>query len=189
MSTSEQMPRSREVATLGGGCFWCTEAVFSEVKGVEKVESGYAGGTLPNPSYEQVCDGDTGHAEVVNVTFDPNVITYRELLGIFFTVHDPTTLNRQGADVGSQYRSAIFYRNEEQKRIAEEAIREVDDSGIWGQPAVTELAPFEVFYKAEEYHQEYFLRNPSRGYCTIVIAPKVLKFRKKYASLLKSRAG
>lgn len=186
VTTGQQIPRAREVATLGGGCFWCTEAVFTQLKGVEKVESGYAGGSLPDPTYEQVCDGDTGHAEVINVTFDPDIISYRQLLNIFFTVHDPTTLNRQGADVGTQYRSVIFFRNEEQKRVAEEVMHEIDDSGIWGRPAVTEIRPFDTFYKAEDYHQEFFARNPRQGYCTVVIAPKVLKFRKKYADLLKA---
>jgi peptide-methionine (S)-S-oxide reductase len=176
---------SSERATLGGGCFWCTEAVFSELKGVEKVESGYSGGAVPNPTYEQVCDGDTGHVEVANITYDPGVITYKQLLEIFFTVHDPTTLNRQGADVGTQYRSAIFYHDQKQKEVAEEVIREVDASKIWDHPIVTELSPFSVFYKAEGYHQEYYLRNPRQGYCTVVIAPKVSKFRKKYSEMLK----
>jgi peptide-methionine (S)-S-oxide reductase len=175
-----------EIATLGAGCFWCTEAVFSELKGVIKVESGYSGGRVPNPTYEQVCDGDTGHAEVASVTFDPNVISYRQILEIFFTTHDPTTLNRQGADVGTQYRSVIFYHDRRQKEVAEEVIREVSSSEVWGKPLVTELVPFESFYKAEGYHQEYYARNPGQGYCVAVIAPKVLKFRKKYSSMLKS---
>jgi peptide-methionine (S)-S-oxide reductase len=175
-----------ETATLGAGCFWCTEAVFSELKGVIKVESGYSGGKVPNPTYEQVCDGDTGHAEVANVTFDPNAISYRQILEIFFTTHDPTTLNRQGADVGTQYRSVIFYHDRRQKEVAEEVIREVSSSEVWGKPLVTELVPFESFYKAEGYHQEYYARNPGQGYCVAVIAPKVLKFRKKYSSMLKS---
>ena len=183
--SSDGKARTSETATLGGGCFWCTEAVFSELKGVEKVESGYTGGTVANPTYDQVCDGDTGHAEVVNVTFDPGVITYRQILEIFFTVHDPTTLNRQGADVGSQYRSAIFYRDRRQKEVAEEVIREVEASKIWNGPIVTELSPLAAFYRAENYHQEYYARNPRLGYCTIVIAPKVLKFRKKYSGMLK----
>lgn len=185
-SSPQQTLGSREIATFGGGCFWCTEAIFLELRGVEKVESGYSGGAVPNPTYEQVCEGDTGHAEVVNVTFDPDVISYRQLLNIFFTVHDPTTLNRQGADEGTQYRSVIFYRNAEQKRIAEQVIQEVDVSGIWARPIVTELVPFVAFYKAEDYHQEFFLRNPRQGYCTFVIAPKVLKFRKKYTDMLKT---
>ena len=183
--TQSGTSQTREVATLGGGCFWCTEAVFSELKGVEKVESGYSGGAVPNPTYEQVCDGDTGHVEVANITYDPGVITYKQLLEIFFTVHDPTTLNRQGADVGTQYRSAIFYHDQKQKEVAEEVIREVDASKIWDHPIVTELSPFSVFYKAEGYHQEYYMRNPRQGYCTVVIAPKVSKFRKKYSEMLK----
>jgi peptide-methionine (S)-S-oxide reductase len=183
--TSDTRSHPGEVATLAGGCFWCTEAVFTELKGVEKVESGYSGGNVPNPTYEQVCDGDTGHAEAINVTFNPEVITYKQLLEIFFTVHDPTTLNRQGADMGTQYRSAVYYHDQKQKETAEEVIREVNSSKIWDRPLVTELAPFDTFYKAEDYHQEYFLRNPNQGYCSIVIAPKVLKFRKKYSSMLK----
>jgi peptide-methionine (S)-S-oxide reductase len=174
-----------ETATLGGGCFWCTEAVFTELKGVEKVESGYSGGSLPDPSYEQVCGGDTGHAEVVNVIFDPAVVTYRQILEIFFTVHDPTTLNRQGADVGSQYRSVIFYHDQKQKEVALDVVKEVNASKIWDKPLVTEIVPLSAFYKAEQYHQEYYMRNPRQGYCTIVIAPKVLKFRKKYSAMLK----
>jgi peptide-methionine (S)-S-oxide reductase len=185
MSMSSDKAEGLETATLGGGCFWCTEAVFLELKGVEKVESGYAGGTLPNPTYEQVCDGDTGHAEVIRVTFDPNVISYRQLLEIFFTIHDPTTLNRQGADVGDQYRSVVLYHDEKQKKIAEEVVQEIDASKIWDKPLVTQLVPLKEFYPAEEYHRQYFARNPRQGYCTIVIAPKVLKFRKKYASMLK----
>jgi peptide-methionine (S)-S-oxide reductase len=177
----------RETATLAGGCFWCTEAVFSELKGVEKVESGYSGGDVPNPTYEQVCDGDTGHAEVVDVTFDPEVISYKQLLEIFFTIHDPTTLNRQGADIGPQYRSAIFYHDQRQKEIAEEVIQEVNSAKIWDRPVVTQLSPLAAFYKAEDYHQEYFMRNPGQGYCSVVIAPKVLKFRKKYSALLKGK--
>jgi peptide-methionine (S)-S-oxide reductase len=185
MSMSSDKAEGLETATLGGGCFWCTEAVFLELKGVEKVESGYAGGTVPNPTYEQVCDGDTGHAEVIRVTFDPNVISYRQLLEIFFTIHDPTTLNRQGADVGDQYRSVVLYHDEKQKKIAEEVVQEIDASKIWDKPLVTQLVPLKEFYPAEEYHRQYFARNPRQGYCTIVIAPKVLKFRKKYASMLK----
>jgi peptide-methionine (S)-S-oxide reductase len=185
MSMSSDKAEGLETATLGGGCFWCTEAVFLELKGVEKVESGYAGGTVPNPTYEQVCDGDTGHAEVIRVTFDPNVISYRKLLEIFFTIHDPTTLNRQGADVGDQYRSVVLYHDEKQKKIAEEVVQEIDASKIWDKPLVTQLVPLKEFYPAEEYHRQYFARNPRQGYCTIVIAPKVLKFRKKYASMLK----
>lgn len=179
------LPKDRGRATLGGGCFWCTEAVFLELKGVTKVESGYSGGTVANPSYEQICTGETGHAEVVQITYDPEVISYRQLLHIFFTVHDPTTPNRQGNDVGSQYRSVIFYHDEEQKGIAERVTKEINDSKIWGRTAVTELVPFEVFYKAEEYHQEYFRRNSRQPYCQVVVAPKVAKFRKQYFDMLK----
>ena len=174
-----------QTATLGGGCFWCTEAVFSELKGVEKVESGYSGGTVPNPTYEQVCTGRTGHAEVDQITFNPTVISYKEILQIFFTVHDPTTLNRQGADVGTQYRSAIFYHNEEQRTIAEQVVKEIEDAKIWDAPIVTQLAPFETFYKAEDYHQEYFKQNPYQSYCQVVVAPKVAKFRAHYRAKLK----
>ncbi len=177
--------QARQVATLGGGCFWCTEAIFTELKGVEKVESGYAGGTVPNPSYKLVCTGTTGHAEVVQITFDPNVISYRDLLRIFFTVHDPTTLNRQGADVGTQYRSVILYHDDEQKKVAQEVIKEVTEQKIWDAPLVTELVPATPFYKAEDYHQEYYANNPDQGYCRIVIAPKVAKFRQHYRERLK----
>lgn len=176
----------REVATLGGGCFWCTEAVFSELKGVERVESGYAGGRATNPSYEQVCSGSTGHAEVVQITYNPAVISYRDILHIFFTVHDPTTLNRQGADVGTQYRSVVLYHDPEQKQAAEETIKEISEAKIWPNPIVTEVVPFTAFYKAEDYHQEYFKKNPWQGYCMAVVAPKVSKFRKKYQDRLKS---
>ena len=174
-----------EIATLGGGCFWCTEAVFTELKGVEKLESGYSGGTLQNPTYQEVCSGRTGHAEVVQVTFDPNVISYEELLKIFFTAHDPTTPNRQGADVGTQYRSIILYHNEQQRLTAEKVIREVTAEGIWNAPIVTKLEPFTAFYKAEPYHQEYFKNNPRQPYCQLVIAPKVRKFREHYSNRLK----
>ncbi len=176
---------STEIATLGGGCFWCLEAVYDQLKGVQDVVSGYAGGHLDNPTYRQVCTGSTGHAEVVQVTFDPAVITYRDLLDVFFTIHDPTTLNRQGADVGPQYRSVIFYHSPEQKTIAEQTIREFDQAGLWSNPIVTQLAPFEKFYPAEDYHQEYFARNPEQGYCRVVIAPKVAKFRQKFFRRLK----
>ena len=175
-----------EAATLGGGCFWCLEAVFSDLVGVASVESGYAGGILSNPSYQEVCSGTTGHAEVVRVTFDPAVISFTEILEIFFGIHDPTTLNRQGADVGPQYRSVIFYHNLEQKETAEKVIREMEEEAIWGRPIVTQLAPVETFYKAEAYHQEYFKKNPYQGYCQAVIAPKVSKFRQKYAERLKA---
>jgi peptide-methionine (S)-S-oxide reductase len=179
------MGKQVEVATLAGGCFWCLEAVFDELKGVESVESGYSGGHVQNPGYAQVCDGDTGHAEVVQVTFDPQVISYKDLLTVFFTIHDPTTLNRQGNDVGTQYRSAIFYHDEQQKKVAEEVIREITAAGIWDAPIVTEVTPFDKFYIAEDYHQEYFTKNPFQGYCRVVIAPKVTKFRHKFADRLK----
>jgi peptide-methionine (S)-S-oxide reductase len=173
-----------ELATLGGGCFWCLEAVFTELRGVEKVVSGYAGGHDPNPTYKAVCSGTTGHAEVVQVRFDPAVISFRELLEIFFTIHDPTTLNRQGADVGTQYRSAIFYHSAEQKETAEQVIREITEAKLWDEPIVTEVAPLAEFYPAEEYHQDYFNRNPYQPYCQVVIAPKVAKFRKQHLERL-----
>ena len=179
----------REVATLAGGCFWCLEAVYDDLQGVTDVVSGYSGGTVPNPTYKQVCTGQTGHAEVVQVTFDPTVVSYREILEVFFSIHDPTTLNRQGADEGTQYRSAIFYHSPEQKATAEQVIAEFGAAGLWGNPIVTELAPLAAFYPAEEYHQEYFRRNPSQGYCRAVIAPKVAKFRKQHMSRLKKVAG
>lgn len=175
----------KEVTTLGGGCFWCLEAVFVELRGVEKVESGYAGGNVPNPSYEQVCSGNTGHAEVAQVTFDPNIISFREILQIFFATHDPTTLNRQGADVGTQYRSVIFYHDEEQKNIAKEMIDELNSAQIWPNPIVTEVAPLEDYYKAEDYHQEYYKYNSQQPYCQAVITPKLAKFRKSFAQKLK----
>ena len=177
---------ARTIATLGGGCFWCLEAIYLELKGVEKVESGYSGGQVDHPSYQAVCTGSTGHAEVVQVTFAPQVISYRDLLQVFFTIHDPTTLNRQGADVGTQYRSVIFYHDEEQRAIAEEVIAEVKDSKIWNAPLITQLQPFRGFFNAEEYHQNYFQRNPYQGYCQVIIAPKVAKFRKMYLERLKS---
>jgi peptide-methionine (S)-S-oxide reductase len=179
------MPNSHETATLAGGCFWCLEAVFLELKGVEKVESGYAGGDLPSPTYEQVCSGNTGHAEVVRVTFDPSVISYRELLEIFFTIHDPTTLNRQGADVGTQYRSAIFFHSVAQKATAEQVIAALEAEHVWGSRIVTQVVPYETFYEAEEYHRDYYRRNPEQGYCRIVIAPKVSKLRKAFFEKLK----
>jgi peptide-methionine (S)-S-oxide reductase len=179
------MGKDLEVAMLAGGCFWCLEAVYDELKGVESVESGYSGGHIPAPSYAQVCDGDTGHAEVVKVTFDPDVLSYKDLLTVFFTIHDPTTLNRQGNDVGTQYRSAIFYHDEDQKKVAEEVIQEISAARIWDRPIVTELAPLDKFYMAEDYHQEYFKKNPFQGYCRVVIAPKVAKFRHKFAERLK----
>lgn len=174
-----------EVAVLGGGCFWCLEAVYLDVAGVESVESGYAGGTVADPSYEQVCGGDTGHAEVVKVVFDPAVIAYREILGIFFGIHDPTTLNRQGADVGTQYRSVIFHVTDEQRAQARAMIDELGRADIFDQPIVTELAPLPDYYPAEAYHQRFFERNPYQGYCRAVVAPKVAKFRKQFAGKLR----
>ncbi len=178
-------PSRPEVATLAGGCFWCLEAVFAELEGVQDVVSGYAGGSVPHPTYKQVCNGDTGHAEVVQVTFDPAVLSYRDLLKVFFAIHDPTTLNRQGADVGTQYRSAIFTHSDEQEKIADEVIAELNAEKIWDDPIVTEVVPAESFYPAEDYHKEYFRRNPNQGYCRMVIAPKVAKFRKEYLARLK----
>jgi peptide-methionine (S)-S-oxide reductase len=175
----------QEIATLGGGCFWCLEAAYLELKGVERVVSGYAGGTMDDPSYEEVCGGDTGHAEVVQVTFDPQIISFQEILEVFFTIHDPTTLNRQGADVGTQYRSVIFYHSEEQKRIAEGVIKALDAARIWDRPIVSEVSPFENFYTAEEHHQDYFKRNPFQPYCEYIVAPKVTKVRKLFADKLK----
>ncbi len=173
------------MATLAGGCFWCLEAVYEQLRGVEKVESGYAGGHVPDPTYRQVTTGKTGHAEVVQLTYDPAVVSFRELLEVFFTIHDPTTLNRQGADVGPQYRSAIFYHDEDQRQVAEEVIREMEAAAIWDDPIVTEVSPLEAFYKAEDYHQEYYRNNPYQPYCQVVIAPKVSKFRQKYLANLK----
>jgi peptide-methionine (S)-S-oxide reductase len=180
-----RLSQSLEVATLAGGCFWCLEAVYDELKGVVDVVSGYSGGNLSNPSYEMVCNGQTGHAEVVQVTFDSQVISYRELLKVFFSIHDPTSLNRQGADVGTQYRSAIFYHSPEQKATAEQVIRQLEQEHIWPKPFVTQVVPFSAFYPAEAYHQEYFKNNPYQGYCMAVIAPKVSKFRQKYMEKLK----
>jgi len=182
------MSLNKEVATLAGGCFWCLEAVYDDLQGVEDVVSGYSGGTVTNPTYKQVCTGTTGHAEVVQVTFDPSVISFRELLEVFFTIHDPTTLNRQGADVGTQYRSAIYYHSPEQKAVAEQVIAELNAAHLWGNPIVTEVVPFRTFYPAEEYHQEYFKRNPDQSYCRVVVAPKVAKFRKQHLAKLK-KAG
>ena len=174
-----------EIATLAGGCFWCLEAIYDDLKGVIDVVSGYSGGRLPDPSYEQVCSGKTGHAEVVQVTFDPSLISFKEILEVFFSIHNPTTLNRQGADVGTQYRSAIFYHSPEQKKVAEQVISEIEAAGIWDLPIVTELTPFSEFYPAEDYHQEYFSKNPYQPYCQVFIAPKVAKFRKKHLERLK----
>ena len=175
-----------ETTTLGGGCFWCLEAVYDELRGVTDVVSGYSGGHVANPSYEQVCGKMTGHAEVIQVTYDADIVSFRDILHVFFTIHDPTTLNRQGNDVGPQYRSAIFYHDDEQKRIAEEVIEELNQQKLWSAPIVTEVTAFEKFYEAEDYHQEYFARNPHQGYCQFVIAPKVAKFRKKYMEQLKA---
>jgi len=174
-----------QVATLAGGCFWCLEAVFDEVKGVQSVESGYAGGHVENPSYRQVCTGMTGHAEAVRIIFDPDIVSYRDLLNVFFGIHDPTTLNRQGADVGTQYRSAIFYHDEEQKKIAEEVIKDLEEQKIFDRPIVTTLEEMDRFYMAEDYHQEYFANNPYQPYCMAVVAPKVSKFRKHFMDMLK----
>ncbi len=175
-----------ETATLAGGCFWCIEAVYDELKGVESVESGYMGGRTPNPTYAQVCDGNTGHAEVVQIKFDADIVSFRQLLDVFFTIHDPTTLNRQGNDTGTQYRSAVFYHSPEQKAAAEAAIATIDAEGIWGRKAVTEVVPASTFHVAEDYHQEYFARTGnSNPYCSVVVAPKVAKFRKQFIGRLK----
>lgn len=174
-----------EIATLAGGCFWCLEAVFDELRGVSEVESGYAGGQVPNPTYRQVCNGTTGHAEVVQITFDPQAVSFRQLLEVFFTIHDPTTPNRQGADVGTQYRSAIFYHSPEQKATAEQVIAQINETGIWDGPVVTEVAPVPIFYRAEDYHQEYFVNNSNQPYCRAVVAPKVAKLRKYFVEQLK----
>jgi peptide-methionine (S)-S-oxide reductase len=174
----------REVATLGGGCFWCLEAVYKDLKGVESVVSGYAGGHVDNPTYEQVCGGRTGHAEVVQITFDPAVVSFRDLLDVFFTIHDPTTKDRQGADVGPQYRSVVLYHSPEQKAATERSIADLREKGIWRAPIVTEVVSLETFYPAEAYHQDYFEQNPRQRYCQIVIAPKVAKFRKEHLARL-----
>lgn len=181
---TDQHP-AKEVATLGGGCFWCLEAVYDQLKGVESVESGYMGGQTRNPTYEQVCTGDTGHAEVVRITFDPQQVSYRALLEVFFTVHDPTTLNQQGNDVGTQYRSAIFYHSPEQEAVAKEVMSKLDKAKLWPRRIVTELAPAADFYEAEDYHQEYFARNPYQSYCQFIVEPKVAKFRKNFLDRLK----
>ena len=175
-----------ETATLAGGCFWCLEAVFLRLRGVQRVASGYAGGHVEHPTYRAVCTGTTGHAEVVQVDFEPDEISYRELLEVFFAIHDPTTLNRQGADVGTQYRSAIFYHNEAQQRAAKELIGELNEQQIWDAPIVTEVVPLTTFYPAEDYHREYYDRNPEQGYCQVVISPKVSKLRQKFADKLKT---
>jgi len=179
----------REVATLGGGCFWCLEAVYEEIAGIERIVSGYAGGASISPTYAQVCTGRTGHAEVVQLTFDPAVISYRDILDVFFTIHDPTTLNRQGADVGTQYRSVVYYHDEAQHEEAAKAISELTTSGVWEGRIVTEVSPLPVFYPAEEYHQGYYRRNPSQGYCQAVIAPKLSKLRKDHFERLRRTDG
>jgi peptide-methionine (S)-S-oxide reductase len=179
------MPQT-ELATLGGGCFWCLEAVFELVHGVSKVQSGYAGGSAADPTYRQVCSGTTGHAEVVQITFDPSVVSYRDILNVFFASHDPTTLNRQGPDHGTQYRSAIFYHSPEQERIAREAIADLTAQKIWDDPIVTQVVPVQRFYGAEDYHQGYYRANPTQPYCLAMVAPKVAKFRKQFASLMKN---
>jgi peptide-methionine (S)-S-oxide reductase len=175
----------REIATLAGGCFWCLEAVYEQLQGVESVVSGYTGGSVANPSYKQVCTGTTGHAEAVQITYDPSVISYRELLEVFFDIHDPTTLNRQGADVGTQYRSAIYVHDDAQKEDAEQILAELSASGKWRNPIVTEVTPADTFYRAEDYHQEYFRNNPNQPYCRVVVSPKVKKFEKLYLTKLK----
>ena len=188
-STSKENPMTQnpnlETATLAGGCFWCLEAVYDQLKGVEDVVSGYAGGHVVNPSYEQVCNANTGHAEVIQIKYDPSVVSYNDLLDVFFTIHDPTTLNRQGNDVGPQYRSAIFYHTPEQQAAANAKIAEYNGKGIWSNPIVTEVTPINHYYEAEDYHQEYFEKHPYQGYCMMVVAPKVAKFRKHFISQLK----
>ena len=183
------MNNNLHTATLAGGCFWCLEAVFDDIRGVQSVESGYAGGHVDNPSYRAVCNGDTGHAEVIQVHFDPNIVSYRDLSNVFFAIHDPTTFNRQGADVGTQYRSAIFYHNDDQKMTAESLIEELNSQKIWDAPIVTQVAPLDKFYMAEDYHQEYFVRNPYQPYCQAVVAPKVSKFRKHFFEMLKKQTA
>lgn len=178
-------PNQLEVATLGGGCFWCLETFYNELKGIIKVESGYSGGTVPNPTYKQVCSGTTDHAEVIQITYNPNIITFKEILQIFFTIHDPTTMNRQGNDVGTQYRSIILYHNQNQKQTTEQVINEITQARIWNAPIVTQIIPYNIFYKAEEYHQEYYKKNPEQSYCRVIIAPKIAKLRKQYFEKIK----
>lgn len=180
------MTQTTEVAVFGGGCFWCTEAVFDELRGVISVMPGYAGGSVKNPTYEQVCSGRTGHAEVIRVEYDPGQIAYRDLLTVFFATHDPTTLNRQGNDVGTQYRSIVLYASDEQKRDAEQFIKELNDSSVFGQPVVTEVKPLSEFYEAEEYHRKYYENNSYQPYCQVVISPKLHKLHKQFSDLLKS---
>jgi peptide-methionine (S)-S-oxide reductase len=184
-ATSASSSPGRAVATLGGGCFWCTEAVLSELRGVDRVEPGYAGGHLAHPTYEDVCSGTTGHAEVVQVTFDPAALSFHDLLSVFFSTHDPTTRNRQGADVGPQYRSIVLYHDADQRSVTESTIQELNDRHLWKGPIVTEVVPFARFWPAEEYHRDYFRRNPGQGYCRAVIEPKVAKFRAQFVNRLK----
>ena len=185
MIESEPKPGRSEVVTLGGGCFWCTEAVFQMIRGVEKVESGYAGGSVENPTYEKVSTGTTGHAEVAQITYDPDIISFKEILEIFFGTHDPTQLNRQGADIGTQYRSVILYHNEQQKAVAEQVIAELTRDGVYDKPIVTRVEPLKAFYPAEEYHKDYFKKHPKQSYCQVVIAPKIAKLQKTYLYKLK----
>ena len=186
MKSYQESANRLKVATLASGCFWCTEAVFQEIKGVAKVEAGYSGGSILNPTYRQVTTGTTGHAEAVQIHFDPNIISFREMLEIFFGTHDPTTLNRQGADAGHQYRSAIFYHNEEQKSTAEDVIGELTTEKTFDSPIVTEIVPFKAFYKAEDYHKDYFKKHPDQPYCRVVISPKIAKLRKKFQNKLET---
>ena len=185
MNTHNEIHAGKEVATLAGGCFWCLEAVYEGLRGVESVVSGYMGGTVPNPTYEAVCTGTTGHAEVVQLTYDPAVLSFKDILEVFFTIHDPTTLNRQGNDVGTQYRSAIYYHTPEQKAVAQQVIAAFEQARLWRDPIVTEVSPAVVFYPAENYHQEYYARNPGQPYCRLVVAPKVAKFRSRFLERLK----
>jgi peptide-methionine (S)-S-oxide reductase len=189
MSETDTLGTGPEMATLAGGCFWCLEAVYDELEGVLDVVSGYAGGQVPHPTYEAVCAGSTGHAEVVQVTFDPQRISYRDILEVFFSIHDPTTLNRQGMDVGTQYRSAIYFHSPQQEQEAREVIADLERQRLWNAPIVTEVAALDTFYPAEEYHQEYFARNPYQGYCLMVVRPKVAKFRKQHFNRLKKRSA
>ncbi len=184
-NTTMKIQKNTEYATFGGGCFWCTEAIFSELKGVIHVESGYAGGHVKNPTYKEVCTGNTGHAEVIHITYNPQEIKYEELLDVFFATHNPTTLNRQGADVGTQYRSVVFYHNEEQKQKAMDFIKQLEQAHVFDKKIVTEITPFNNYYKAEDYHQDYYNNNKSQGYCNAVINPKLIKFRKKFKEKLK----
>ncbi len=185
MNDTTKEDTNLETAVFAGGCFWCIETLFQDLKGVEKVESGYSGGTTPNPTYKEVCTGSTGHAEVIKITFDPSVITYEQLLTVFFHVHDPTTLNRQGADAGTQYRSAVFYADDKQKTSAEKVIADITAQKLWDDPIVTEVTKLGEYYKAEDYHQDYYNNNPNQGYCSAVIAPKVKKFYKEFKDMLK----